>query len=89
VFDVLDIAVQEVGHLLNGGAKRQTIFEFGEVDRGPRLSMLSVHGHPTDAVSTANELETGPRFFCGVLRLADRSNFSAVREVISLRPWVM
>jgi hypothetical protein len=44
--DILDVAVKEVGHLLNGRAKSEAISKFGEIDRGPRPSMLSIHGSP-------------------------------------------
>jgi hypothetical protein len=35
VANILDIAVQEVSHLLNGRAERETISEFGQIDRRP------------------------------------------------------
>jgi hypothetical protein len=44
--DILDIAVEEVGDLLDGRAKGKTVSEFGEIDRGPRPFMLSVRGPP-------------------------------------------
>jgi hypothetical protein len=35
VTDVLDVAVQQVSHLLNGRTERETVSQFREVDRWP------------------------------------------------------
>jgi hypothetical protein len=46
VANILDVAVQEVGYLLNGRAERETISEFGQINRRPRRFASSVHGPP-------------------------------------------
>jgi hypothetical protein len=44
--DVVDVAVQEVSHLLNGRAESEAVSEFGHINRGPKPFVLSAHGPP-------------------------------------------
>ena len=46
VANILDIAVQEVSHLLNGRGERETISEFGQINRRPGPFAPSAHGPP-------------------------------------------
>jgi hypothetical protein len=66
VANILDVAVQEVSYLLNGRAERETISEFGQINRRPRPFALSAHGPPHRC---PNRKQAGSvlRYFCGAL----------------------
>src|SRR5215831_17096381 len=64
VANILDIAVQEVSHLLNGRAERETIPEFGQVDRRPGPFAPSAHG-PSPSLSQPSQAAGVLRYFCG------------------------
>jgi len=62
VANILDIAVQEVSHLLNGRAEGETMSEFGQIDRRPGPFVApSAHGPP-------HRCPNGDRLraFCGI-----------------------
>jgi hypothetical protein len=42
--DIFDIALKKVGDLFHRRAKRETVPEFGEINRGPWPFMLRAHG---------------------------------------------
>jgi hypothetical protein len=64
VANILDVAVQEVSYLLNGCAERETISEFGQINRRPRPFASSAHGPPHRC---PNRKQAGSvvRYFCG------------------------
>jgi len=64
VANILDIAVQEVSHLLNGRAERETISEFGQVDRRPGPFAPSAHG-PPHRCPNRDQAASVLRYFCG------------------------
>jgi hypothetical protein len=64
--NILHVAVQEISHLLNGRAERETISEFSQIDRRPGPFALSAHG-PPHRCPNRDEAASALRYFCGAL----------------------
>jgi hypothetical protein len=80
VANILHIAVQEVSHLLNGRAERETISESGQIDRRPGPFAPSAHGPPHRC------LNGNVRLYAAVDLVTDRPQFEDVLEVAKEKP---
>jgi hypothetical protein len=57
--DIFDIALKKVGDLFHRRAKRETVPEFGEINRGPWPFMLRLMDHSISAMITVST-DTAP-----------------------------